>query len=321
MAPQVAYVIPTFEWGETQDTITKTVMRGRASGLRIYLKRPWYTSGEGEKLAVVIKNPTVDFPNGSRMAEAIFTTWGNDPTKASVGAGGIFTPLAAFVALKKGSPENLFTEQKLFVSDANSVADIAAWDVKFDTDKNLYYADVMINFGISYFPFIRLALAAYQQHSVRDKDSGTDCCLSNVVQADYIQIPPPRFSSLTLGASEITVAISGSISPATVSYKALIRFVVEPWTKRSEEVMIKTDDTVLDSFETEIQPADIKNFLFKISHLFKARQRPYRVKIFEYEILQSTTPANVPFGNFSVPDGLRVVEQQRLVFADAYDVV
>ena len=74
VAPEVAYIIPTFEW----DRLTKgsTIFTGRASGLRIYLKRPWFNSGEGEQLAVIVGYPGL-------AKDAPYTTWGTDPTKIS----------------------------------------------------------------------------------------------------------------------------------------------------------------------------------------------------------------------------------------------
>jgi hypothetical protein len=51
--PKVLYVVPTLGWEEStpQDG---TVARSRTAGLRIYLDRPWYSSGDGELLGVVI---------------------------------------------------------------------------------------------------------------------------------------------------------------------------------------------------------------------------------------------------------------------------
>ncbi|MBK6384338.1 MAG: hypothetical protein IPF69_12915 [Chitinophagaceae bacterium] len=82
---------------------------------------------------------------------------------------------------------------------------VAAFDVKYDEDRQLYYADIMFNAGTAYFPFVRLALAAYQRHSVRKNE--TDCCLS-VVQAEYIQIPSPRASSVEFGASRRNITVA-----------------------------------------------------------------------------------------------------------------
>ncbi|MGV7229656.1 MAG: hypothetical protein ACQ9IQ_13460, partial [Nitrospirales bacterium] len=48
-APKILYVIPTFKW-ESSPQGHKRV----GGGLRVYLDRPWYSSGDGEQLAVVL---------------------------------------------------------------------------------------------------------------------------------------------------------------------------------------------------------------------------------------------------------------------------
>ncbi len=66
--PEVAYVIPTFAWSETRERLelgrrgqlagplVRTVTaRIRTSGLRVYLRRPWFSSGDGELLGVVLR--------------------------------------------------------------------------------------------------------------------------------------------------------------------------------------------------------------------------------------------------------------------------
>jgi hypothetical protein len=71
--PKVLYVVPTFEWvrkggvqfnNSTRPTIEETPISGISGygatskrmpgGLRIYLDRPWYSSGDGELLGVVV---------------------------------------------------------------------------------------------------------------------------------------------------------------------------------------------------------------------------------------------------------------------------
>ena len=42
---------------------------------------------------------------------------------------------------------------------------VAAHDVHFDPDRKLWYCDIEIDPGDTYFPFVRLALARYQAHS------------------------------------------------------------------------------------------------------------------------------------------------------------
>jgi hypothetical protein len=62
--PEVLYLVPTFRWKRVQDQQQQIHQRRRA-GLRVYLKRPWFSSGDDELLAVVLDNqarPTLGGP-------------------------------------------------------------------------------------------------------------------------------------------------------------------------------------------------------------------------------------------------------------------
>jgi hypothetical protein len=319
-APQIAYVIPTFEWGK--EIKGDTIINGRGSGLRVYLKRPWYTSGEGEKLAVTLisVNATQLFRLDTSAFEKICTTWGNDPSKRTPTAGGIFPIKEVFVGVKTGTPENLYAEEHLSGSEEGATVNVVAYDVQYDQERQLYYADIMINFGVAYFPFVRLALAAYQQHSVR-KD-GKDVCLSKIVQADYIQIPPPRFSSLKRNGTNITVAISGTLPDITnrENYMPKVEFTIEQLEfQKSEDVVITINAQPILTYSKILTVADVQNFIFNHSHDFSLppeyATKPYRVKIFEYEMIIADSHTSKPgpvVSNFQMKD--------RMVFADVYEV-
>ena len=64
--------------------------------------------------------------------------------------------------------------------------DLAPHAVGYDPDRRLWYADIVINPGDTYFPFIRLALARYQPQAV------TGAHLSSVVLAEFVQLTPDR---------------------------------------------------------------------------------------------------------------------------------
>ncbi len=327
LAPQVAYVIPTFEWA--RETKADTILTIRASGLRVYLKRPWFSSGQGEKLAVLVApaiNPNQLLEINTQVFEKIFTTWGNDPTKLSSPLpAGIFPDKSLFFGIKKADEFNLYSEENLSVAEYDGAkVNIVAYEVKFDGEKQMYYADIMMNFGLSYFPFIRLALTAYQQHAVR-KD-GTDCCLSKIVHADYIQVPPPRATSFKKNGTNITVALSGTIPdypPGSNNYVQKVQFVVETIdAPASENVHITVNDKPIDGFMTFVGPEIIKNFAFTISHEFNLPPEyatmPYRVKIFEYELITTDSSKDQgiqPTSNFS-----KRPMKDRMVFADVYEV-
>ncbi|MFQ5810607.1 MAG: hypothetical protein ACE5JM_13405, partial [Armatimonadota bacterium] len=52
-SPKVVYVVPTFGW-ETQETSRGRTRTRSGGGLRVYLERPWFSSGDGELLGVVL---------------------------------------------------------------------------------------------------------------------------------------------------------------------------------------------------------------------------------------------------------------------------
>lgn len=78
-APKPLYIVPLFEWERTGTPDSPKSSR-RCGGLRVYMNRPWYSSGAGELLGVTLKPVAVPF--GSDEAEVLkkFTSeWGMDP--------------------------------------------------------------------------------------------------------------------------------------------------------------------------------------------------------------------------------------------------
>ena len=71
-APKVLYVVPTFKWEASPQGHRRV-----GGGLRVYLDRPWYSSGDGEQLAVVL------YPDAKatvpEKAKPFVTQWGLDP--------------------------------------------------------------------------------------------------------------------------------------------------------------------------------------------------------------------------------------------------
>jgi len=181
-APTVLYAIPMFEWSRITNPDGSQVRTRTGGGIRVYLARPWYSSGDGEMLAVVLAMPASSLPD--TMHNSFVTTWGNDPivrTNAS-------TPplqLADF-------PLAVKLEDGLRLAEAkNLVVAIAAHEVAFDTDRQLWYCDIRVNPGLVYSLFIRMSLARYQPNSI----SGAE--LSNIALADSVQLMPDRMVTVT----------------------------------------------------------------------------------------------------------------------------
>jgi hypothetical protein len=215
-APEVLYVVPTFGWVRTSDSSKKSSWR-RGGGLRVYLNRPWNVSGYGEMLAVVV--PAAGFtgnPNVKPTAQPLknfVTQWGNDPIWLSPFVPGAWPkpanfPLArtapdpagnwlpAFAPATEADQQAPFDTTALRHPEAASVkpeflVDVAPHDVFYDPDRRLWYCDIEVTWGVSYYPFIRLALARYQPTSVPGAH------LSKVVLADVMPLVSDRWLNVT----------------------------------------------------------------------------------------------------------------------------
>ena len=221
-APKVLYVVPTFEWVRSTDAAGKQSSMRRGGGIRVYLDRPWNESGYGEMLAVVLL-PTAGVTPVANDApyKSIVTQWGNDPAWKSAFLPGQSPtrsdfPLARTAADPTGAwlpgfapaeeadqPTGPFMVTNLTVPGAGATpVDIAPHDVFYDTERELWYADIEISPRASYFPFVRLALARYQPVSVGG------CHLSNVVLADFMALTPTRWLSVTPTVTPVSHLVS-----------------------------------------------------------------------------------------------------------------
>jgi hypothetical protein len=196
-APDIAYLLPIFSF-DTTTTASEVTSTRTANALRIYLNRPWYSSGDGEQLGVVV------YPGFGPPPTVIplVSGYGRDPIRTT--------------NLQNRQPD--VSDFTLAVSTATGIAlnetsastvDIAGHTVLWEgTSHFLWYADVEIDSSVSgaysYFPFIRLALVRYQPNSLAGYE------ISNVAVADFIQVAPDRFASLTFPTeSTVAVTISG----------------------------------------------------------------------------------------------------------------
>jgi hypothetical protein len=188
-APKISHVVPIFRWETRSDGAS--VRHG--GGLRVYLERPWWSSGDGEKLGVLVwPDVNQDVPD---YLHRNVTMWGSDPT---VGTATVpddvlpqSFPLATAQATGLTVPELRVTRQD------NTELD-------------------------GYFPFVRLALARYQPHSI------DGCHLSSVATADFMQLAPDRTVSVTGSGGTRQVYVLGPGASITGSGKLnQIRITVE----------------------------------------------------------------------------------------------
>jgi hypothetical protein len=214
-SPAVLYVVPTFRWqGGPGKTSTKI-----GGGLRVYLERPWWSSGDGEVLGVVLFRGE-SFEPSERLVPYV-TQWGLDPLFAGPNLPGRFP---SFERLTLSPPPLHGSDLRL--DEVPLTVRVAGHPVEFDTKRDVYYCDVDIDAGSAYMPFVRLALCRYQPSSVANAH------ISRVVLADYMQLAPDRSASVAFAQRSLThfhVSLSGVsyVKTATKAGPGTARVTVE----------------------------------------------------------------------------------------------
>jgi hypothetical protein len=299
-APHVLYVIPTFGW-ERRTERGMTESRRHGSGLRAYLDRPWFSSGDGERLGVVLWTKRrrrrrqvlpVAIPDSFRP---YVTRWGADPLNNSVVAAQ--SPLPADFTLADAREGDLTLEEI-----TGEHVSVAGHPVGWDAERQLWYCDIEIDPRGAFWPFVRLALARYQPHSV--KGPGGDVKLSRVVLADFAQLLPDRSVSITRDARDpqrFRVAVAGPRAGGHASRR------IEVSVERYRPEIGGTLGWVLQS-DARIEQPSRSDLLWYGEVLLPGQgdDQARRIMVKEFESL----PAD--------PIGSRT--EERLVFADAIEI-
>ena len=292
----VMYSIPTFRWERNDEGSIRTHIR-HGGGIRLWLRRPWFSSGDGEQLGVLLE-PGIRLPPGwmrspaleqslgelaarpplvssepllrgvpapirqpahssvrsltvsssaqsrrlsgvgrasraalagafpqptatdlRRMLAPYVTMWGTDPIWDSAAPDQPPT-VAAF-------PDHVSYATGLTLDEISPYArvTVAGHEVHWDKDRGLWYCDITVDAGDSYYPFVRLALARFQPHSV------IDAHLSRVTVADFMQLVPNRTARVEIGSgsADITVTgFSGTNSAVSAEFPPREKPVVQP---------------------------------------------------------------------------------------------
>jgi hypothetical protein len=192
LAPEIVYVVPTFGWQRQQDTNMKRSVRF-GGGLRVYLQRPWYSSGEGELLGVALWSGANGFLDQKLRDKfkPFITQWGMDPIWQTAGL--------SYVPAVWNFPDAVESDSAVSLEESSAArsaaepgrVDVVGFEPQFDEERGLWYADLTVNLGPTYSPFIRLALVRYQPHAL------DDARISRVVLAGFSQLTPDRVATVT----------------------------------------------------------------------------------------------------------------------------
>ncbi|MGG5257540.1 hypothetical protein [Phycicoccus avicenniae] len=231
--PAVHSVLPLFRWEESDEPEQPFGRRRvRRPGVRIYLERPWNSSGDGELLAVLLavgdddkapyplpdpKNPEADPAGGFPFV----SQWGADPIWTAPGVPRRPVTLAELDdglsvlgwddRVEPGRPVHAPVTLPLPLQGgglANPPATVpvvvAGYLPRYSHARRQWYVDVAFDARATFWPFVRLAVARYQPDSV------TGAHLSTPVRLDQVQLAPERTVSVArTDATHARVVVTG----------------------------------------------------------------------------------------------------------------
>jgi len=190
--PKVLYVVPTMRWQPNKKTKDHDVTR-IGNGLRVWLDRPWFSSGDGEMLGVVISNGTFD--KIDEKMKLLVTQWGLDPFWDSD------KPKSQIK--ETDFPARVKSENLSLLENTSPAVTIVGHRVHWDDDRRLWYCDIELDPLTTYMPFVRLALVRYQPHALNGAK------VSKVVLTDFAQVLPRRRATVKIEGNKITAALRG----------------------------------------------------------------------------------------------------------------
>ena len=185
---------PAFAWEEHVEGsgMTMTVRRRRrGGGLRIELERPWFQTGGGEQLAVLVaKNVAPPEPMWPFLSQV-----GRDPIWNTTLLNR--WPTASMFRGLTGDPREQVLEE---AGGSVMVLPFAPW---FHNGR--WYADVAMPdvANASYCPFVQLAVARYQPDSLPGLE------LSRMVKTEMVPLLPERTLTVARSGANVTVTLEG----------------------------------------------------------------------------------------------------------------
>ena len=214
ISPKILFVVPTYAWSAPTtktdrqgNAVTTSVRTGR--GLRVFVDRPWFTTGDTEQLAVVV-NPSGTAPTA---IAGLVSQWGLDATR--------YPQADKLAALDQSQVVGGTIVQSVGLAEMpGTKATVVAFNPSsFDPDRNLWFFDIEFAASAVEAPFVRLALARFQPNSLGapafpySGDATLDLRMSTVVLADMVKLSADRTGTYTLNRQDgsISVTVQGHV--------------------------------------------------------------------------------------------------------------
>jgi hypothetical protein len=204
-APVVNSVIPLFRWSHvTEPEQPMSYRHVRRAGVRIYLERPWWSSGNGELLGVLLApggNDAFGPPQEDQSGFPFVSKWGADPIWLAAPVDNRALPSARLESFLRmldlddraapARPVMAPANYTLRSAAGNQQVTVLGYQPMYNEDRKLWYADIAVEPGDNFWPFLRLAVCRYQPNSING------CHLSAPVRCDFVQLPPERTTSVS----------------------------------------------------------------------------------------------------------------------------
>ncbi|MEO8221434.1 MAG: hypothetical protein ABI563_11685, partial [Specibacter sp.] len=250
-APILLDAVPLLRWeqeAEPEDPFGWR--RVRRSGVRLWVGRPWFSSGDGELLGVLVFDTDEWVQQGSwqRQPKAVqapdsaTSLWAADPIamnggptsnptvpplltlsqllldvmETASGEGvGISPPLAGTPQGGRdrgwpqgpGNPVAVAAALPLRNVAGQPAVRVLGYEPEFDQESGRWFVDIALQETPALWPFVRLAVARYQPHSIPGSE------LSSVVLAGWVQPLPSR--TLTVSrpdAGHVQLTLTGVVN-------------------------------------------------------------------------------------------------------------
>lgn len=196
-APRVLYTLPTFRWQHGSGKDGSQIVTRIGNGLRVWLDRPWFSSGDGELLGVVLLSDGGKFAGMDDRLTPYVTQWGQDPFWDTA------MPRSGIRA--QDFPARVADEATSLLEMAGRTVHVVGHRVHWHEERRLWYCDIELDPGRAYMPFVRLALVRYQPHAL------AGARISKVVMAEFAQVLPRRQVQLKTDADGTSLALYGIV--------------------------------------------------------------------------------------------------------------
>ncbi|MGO9181949.1 MAG: hypothetical protein ACLP75_05545 [Mycobacterium sp.] len=200
-APVVHSVVPAFAW-QAQQSGSTIISRRIGDYLRVYLERPWFDSGAGELLAVLVAQEGVGVDDANQLDYV-----------SHAAADAVFSMGGASGPLQRADLPRAVANALVSLPDAPQAAQIWAMghEVQFDPVRRLWFSDIKIATAPPpprgeqrpAHPFVRLKLARLQPAALPGLN------ISTSVDALFHKPRPDRTLTVSVTGNQASVTVTG----------------------------------------------------------------------------------------------------------------